>query len=146
MSPSRRSGLGAWLSRLKGYQLVLGFLGLSITVGTAVVAGLTGFERRYGVAATNFGLARTVDVKRDLRALRTETKDDNRKIISEVQRVQLWQLYDQVKRTQRNIDNLKEKAVLTAVEREQLQDFSIQLTEATKDYLKLVEKLKAEPQ
>lgn len=138
----RRGGFSGWLSRFKNWQLVLGFIAASIALGTGAITGLTGFERRYGVFAANFGFARTISVARDLRQFKAETKQDSSKILEQLNRIQLWQLYDQIKRTQRNIDNLKEKKALTPVEREQLQDFGTQLTEATSDYQKLVEKVK----
>jgi hypothetical protein len=149
----RRRGFGGWISRLEGRNLVLVFIGSAIATGTLVLGGLTGFERRWGIFAANFGFARQVsvakeikdlriEVKQDNKALRDEVKQDNAKILAIAERTQLWQLYDQIKRTQRNIDNLKEKKTLTFVEREQLQDFSNQLTQATQDYQKLVEKVK----
>jgi phosphoenolpyruvate carboxylase len=142
MSARRRSGFGGWISRLEGWKLVAVFVASAVTAGTLVLGGFTSFERQYGILAANFGFARQVSVAKDIKELKVETKQETTKILSEVQRIQLWQLYDQIKRTQRNIDNLKEKKTLTPIEREQLQDFGTQLSEATKDYQKLVEKVK----
>lgn len=140
---ARRGGFSGWLSRLEGWKLVTGFLVTAIGAGSLFLGGLTAFERKWGIVAANFGFARHASVVKDLRDLKHEMKVDNAKILAVAERTQLWQLYDQIKRTQRNIDNLKDKkGILTAVEREQLQDFGIQLAEATKDYQTLVEKVK----
>jgi hypothetical protein len=139
---TRRRGFGGWISRLEGWKLIVVFIASAVTAGTLVLGGFTSFERQYGILAANFGFARQVSVAKDIKELKVETKQETTKILSEVQRIQLWQLYDQIKRTQRNIDNLKEKKTLTPIEREQLQDFGSQLAEATKDYQKLVEKVK----
>ena len=116
MSQRRRNGLGGWLSRLKTWQQVGIFLGLTGAVGTAV----TSFERQYGVVAENFGFARSLDVA------------------DSVQDLKAWQLYSDIRRVKRQVFDMGTPN--TERDRERFEDLANQLATMQVEYDRISKK------
>lgn len=113
MTP-RRNGFGGWLSRLKGWQLVISFTVAAAGLGSLVLAAISGLERQTGLVATQFGFARTVEVADSFQDLKS------------------WQLYSDIRRLKRGIYDIGTPS--TERDRELLNDLNTQLLTTQAEY------------
>lgn len=110
----RRGGFGGWLSRLRGWQLVISFVLAAGGLGSVVLATVSSIERRAGIVASQFGFARTVDVS------------------DSVQDLKAWQLYSDIRRLKRSLFDLGTPT--TERDRERFDDLSGQLITVQAEY------------
>jgi hypothetical protein len=134
MSAAKRRGLGGWLSRLQGWQLVLGFMISAAFAGSAVLASISTVETRYGMVAAWMGWATVAGVKQEIHPL-----------AGRLDRAFQWQLYETSRRLQRNIDDLKERPNPTRADQERLAEMTEQLAEVKAEYAALKKKAGAAP-
>jgi hypothetical protein len=83
-------------------------------------------ERRTGLAAEWMGWATVVGVRAEITP-----------VAQRLDRAFQWQLYEQIRRLTRNVDELKEKKTLTRAEQDRLSDLADQLAEAKAEYAAL---------
>jgi len=145
MAKPKRSKPESFFLRLRsGQQWLL----LAIATGTAiggVWAGTAAFERSYGIVAGQMGFARDKLLVAQMTTHKVEHKQATDKVQTQLNRIELWQLYDQIKRLTRQIEVLESKPLtkLSEVEREQLRDIKKQRDDAADDYKELSRKVKA---
>lgn len=135
----------SFFQRLQAWQqAVVIAAGIGSLVATVLVAGAS-FERGYGILAGQLGFARKIEHLDLARTLKSEQKLQVEKIAVQLERIQLWQLYDQIKRLTRQIEVLESRPLkkLSDVERDQLRDIKVQLGAASDDYKELSKKVKA---
>lgn len=126
---ARRRGFGGWVSRLKGYQLVLVFITSAVVAGSTFLAALGTFETRTGLTAGWMGWATVRGVKQEISPL-----------AGRLDRAFQWQLYETARRLQRNVDDLKDRKNPTRADQERLAELTEQLAEVKAEYAALKKK------
>lgn len=117
---TKRRGFGGWLSRLKGWQLIVSFLAAAAGLGSVVLATVSSVERRSGIVAAQFGFARTTEVADSFQDLKA------------------WQLYSDIRRLKRSLFDLGPPT--TERDRERFDDLNTQLLTVQAEYDRISKK------
>jgi hypothetical protein len=126
MKRAKRNGDRTWMALLAQWRGALAFLIAAGVVGGALMTGIGVVERRTGLWAEWMGWATVQGVKQEIQP-----------IAGRLDRAFQWQLYEQIRRLSRNVDELKDKKALSRIEQERLADLLDQLSEAKAEYAAL---------
>ena len=120
MSARRRRGVTGWVRSLRTWHQVGIFLAAAAGLGSVAVATVGSFERQYGIGATHFGFARTVEVADSFQDLKA------------------WQLFADIRRLKRSLYDLGTPA--TDRDRDRFEDLKDQLAKTEAEYARITKK------